>query len=101
MQAQTKVTLVPAKSLKKKPAAPAELKLVEKQLSTAHLKDVDLPEWYKHKFGAKVSWHTCSARAVVEQQQQRQQQQQRRRRQQLAAARVKVNLRRVALCTQR
>jgi hypothetical protein len=42
--------------LKPKPAAPT-IKLVEEQLSTAHLEDVDLPEWYKHKVGLKVSAH--------------------------------------------
>jgi hypothetical protein len=51
MQAQTKVTLVPAKSFHKKPAKKEEKK-EEKQLSTAHLKNVELPEWYKHKTGA-------------------------------------------------
>ncbi|KAF6252333.1 hypothetical protein COO60DRAFT_1672889 [Scenedesmus sp. NREL 46B-D3] len=51
--AQTQVTLVPASSLKKKPAATTTVVVEEEQLSTAHLKDVELPESYKHKFGAK------------------------------------------------
>uniref|UniRef100_A0A383WND0 Uncharacterized protein n=1 Tax=Tetradesmus obliquus TaxID=3088 RepID=A0A383WND0_TETOB len=48
-KAETKITLVPASSLHKKPAPAAE-RVEEKQLSTAHLKDVELPEHYKHIF---------------------------------------------------
>jgi hypothetical protein len=57
MQAQTKVTLVPAKSFHHKPAEEEEKEKEEKQKSTAHLKNVDLPAWYKDKTGAiDVSW---------------------------------------------
>jgi hypothetical protein len=60
LQAQTKVTLVPAKSFHKKPAEEEEKEKVEKQKSTAHLKNVDLPAWYKDKTGAiDVSWQTA------------------------------------------